>query len=269
MNDIRRFPSVFISHGAPTLAIEDGEAHRFLREYGVQIGKPSAIVVMSAHFLTSGPTVTANPSPQTIHDFGGFPHDMYQIEYPAPGDAELATRIVDLLATGGVRAQLSVDRGFDHGAWVPLSLMYPEANVPIVQLSLDPRRGTEYHHRLGELLKPLRTEGVLILGSGGATHNLSEIMPHQPEAGPPDWVSSFNEWLADAITNGRTGDLLRYREIASGAARNHPTEEHYLPLLFAMGAAGEERRRARVHHSYTYGVLSMDAYEFGDVEFDE
>lgn len=265
----QRMPAVFVSHGAPTLAIEDGPAHRFLREYGQRLGKPRAILVLSAHFSTPVATVTAGEYPETIHDFGGFPDELYGMKYPAPGDPGLAEKVVELLTAGDVSAQLTPARGLDHGAWIPLSLMYPEADVPIVQLSLDHRQGPEYHYRLGELLAPLRDEGVLIIGSGGVTHNLGELQWHGSTTVPPDWAESFNEWVANAIAAAEIGDLLGYRERAPNAVRNHPTEEHFFPLLCVLGAARNEGRRVRVHRSYTYGALSMDSYEFGGTQNDK
>lgn len=258
-----RMPSIFISHGAPTLAVSDGPSHRFLQNFGRQIGKPRAVVVLSAHFLAPVTTVTAADRPETIHDFGGFPRELYELSYPAPGDGLLAADIADRLTAAGIPAQLSPSRGFDHGAWVPMILMYPEADVPMIQVSLNPPLGAEFHYRLGAALEPLRDTGILIMGSGGATHNLRELSWQASETGPPDWADAFNEWLADAITAGRRDDLLAYRERGPYAPKNHPTEEHFFPLLCALGAGSGEQSRHRVHHSYTYGALSMDVYRFG------
>lgn len=257
-------PTVFISHGAPTLAIEDTAAHRFLRKYGECLGRPRAIVVLSAHYAADRPTVTSGLKPGTIYDFQGFPQTLYRITYPAAGDAGLADRIADLLAALGEGVTLDPIRGFDHGAWIPLVLMYPDASVPLVQVSIDPHRGAAYHLRLGELLAPLRDDGVLIIGSGGATHNLRAALRERHEQ-TPSWVIEFNEWLADTVAAGRIDDLLDYRDKAPHATENHPTEEHYFPLLCALGAAGGDGGGRRAHQSYEYGVLSMDAYEFGGV----
>lgn len=262
--NIFRMPCLFVSHGAPTLAIEEGPAHRFLREYGKQAVTPGAIVVISAHFEAPVVTVTAAQKPETIYDFRGFPDTLYKITYPAPGDPALAGKIAGLLEARDLQVVSSPTRGLDHGAWVPLFLMFPEANIPVVQVSIDPRQGAEYHYQLGKLLAPLRDEGVLIIGSGGATHNLAELNRHQADSAPPEWVASFNDWLDSAVVEGRTKDLLHYREFAPNATKNHPTEEHFFPLLCTLGAAATDRSRARVHHSYTFGVLSMDAYQFGD-----
>lgn len=259
----RKWPVVFISHGAPTLATENGAAHRFLLGYGRRLGRPKAIVVLSAHFVSRVATVTAAEFPETIHDFGGFPEELYALRYVAPGDPALAGEIAGLLQAAGIAVESSVSRGLDHGAWIPLSLMYPQADVPVVQLSIDPGRGPGYHYELGRLLAPLRAKGVMIVGSGGITHNLSLLDWQGGEETPPDWAASFNEWIADMIARSRIDELLDYRRRGPNAARNHPTEEHFFPLLCALGASDEQDRRVRVHHSYTFGSLSMDTYEFG------
>lgn len=259
-------PTLFVSHGAPTLVIDDSPARRFLEGYGNVLGKPRAILVLSAHFDAPVATVTAGASPRTIHDFWGFPQALYDITYPAPGEPTLAHRVTELLSAAGVPARLDEERGLDHGAWVPLYLMYPDADVPVIQLSIDARQGPDYHIRLGELLRPLRMSGVLIVGSGGATHNLSFALraPHDDPA--PDWVTAFREWLADAVTDDRRDELVRYRSSAPDAVRNHPTEEHFLPLLCAMGSTRPGEPRRRVHASDAHGALAMDMYLFGALE---
>ena len=258
-----RLPTIFVSHGAPTLAIEPGPAQHFLKTAGKDLGQPTSILVLSAHFEAPIATLTASAAPQTIHDFGGFPRSLYDITYPAPGNPSLAHYVSDMLSTAGVPAIVDEERGLDHGAWIPLSLMYPDANVPVVQLSIDSRKGAAHHLRLGELLRPLREEGVLIIGSGGATHNLSSAMRAPRDAPLVDWAVTFREWLAEAVESGRRDDLANYRAIAPDARRNHPTEEHFLPLLCAMGATEPDESRRRVHMSDTYGALAMDAYLFG------
>lgn len=256
-------PVLFVSHGAPTLAIADGDAHRFLKGLGRDLDPPTSILVMSAHYIEPEATLTATDTPETIHDFGNFDQALYEMRYPAPGDPALADRAVRLLNDAGVAAGTTTDRGLDHGAWIPLALMYPAADIPVIQVSLDPRQGPEYHYRLGTALSVLRDEGVLIIGSGGVTHNLGRLAWSGADQPTPDWAVAFNDWVADAIAGNRVDDLLSYRERAPHAAMNHPTEEHYFPLLFALGAADGETHRERIHHSYTYAALSMDAYRFG------
>ena len=260
---MRQLPTLFVSHGAPTLAIEPGPAHHFLQAFGKDLGRPASILVLSAHFDAPVATVTASTTPRTIYDFGGFPEALYNITYPAPGNPALAQRVSDLLKASNFRTRLDDDRGLDHGAWIPLSLMYPDADVPVVQVSIDSRQDPAYHFRLGEVLRPLRDEGVLIIGSGGATHNLSHAMRAPPDAPLVDWAESFREWLAEAIENDRRSDLADYRAIAPDAIWNHPTVEHFLPLMCAMGATEPGEPSRRVHKSDTYGALAMDAYLFG------
>lgn len=259
-------PTLFVSHGAPTLAIEPGPAHHFLKTLGEELGRPASIVVLSAHFDAPVSTITASAAPGTIYDFGGFPEALYKITYAAPGNPDLANQISELLSAANIATRLDDNRGLDHGAWVPLSLMYPDAQVPVVQVSIDSRKDPAYHFRLGELLRPLRKEGVLIVGSGGATHNLPHALRASQEAPLVDWANTFREWLAEAVENDRRSDLADYYDVAPNALRNHPTQEHFLPLLCAMGATERDEARSRIHKSDAYGALAMDMYLFGAPE---
>jgi 4,5-DOPA dioxygenase extradiol len=252
-------PTIFVSHGAPTLPLTDAPARGFLAGYGEQLGRPSAIIVVSAHWETAAPTLDIARAPETIHDFYGFPRALYEMRYAAPGDPALAGRAAALLATAGMPAQLE-PRGLDHGAWVPLMLMYPKADIPVVQLALQSHLGAAHQLRVGAALQPLREEGVLVMGSGSATHNLAEFRGAAIDTPPSDWVRSFADWVADAVKDGRTDDLVDYRRRAPNAVRNHPTEEHFLPIFTAIGAAGSGAKGRRVHQSSTYGVLAMDMY---------
>lgn len=256
-------PTLFVSHGAPTLVTDDSPTRRFLAGWGQALGRPDAIVVFSAHYETAITTVSAGARPAMIYDFGGFPAKLYEIVYPAPGDPGLAADIAGLLQAGGLTVEQDDSRGYDHGTWVPLALMYPDAGLPVVQVSLSPRLGPRYHHELGRLLAPLRERGILFIGSGSATHNLRHYFRGSAGDPTPDWAAAFNEWLADRVHAGDTDALIEYRERAPFAAENHPTEEHYLPLLCALGAAHSRPAGRRVHQDYEHGVLSMDAYEFG------
>ena len=256
------FPSLFVTHGAPSLALENGPAHRFLKGFGTQLGRPDAIVAVSAHWEAPVASLTAGSRPETIHDFRGFPPALDEIVYPAPGAPELAERLGRLLAEAGIATELDADRGLDHGAWVPLVLMYPQADIPVLQLSIDPAKGPDDHRKLGELIRPLRDDGVLMMATGSVTHNLREMSWGDHDAPAPAWVAAFAEWVAAAIAEGRTEDLLNYRNVAPHAVRNHPTEEHFLPLFTAIGAGRPGTRGQRVHHSYTYGTLAMDVYAF-------
>lgn len=257
-----RFPALFISHGAPTLALEPGATRGFLAQLGAGLGRPKAIIVMSAHWETTAPAISAAPRPETIHDFYGFPEALYRMRYPAPGAPALARQAVQLFAGAGLSAAAVPDRGLDHGAWVPLLLMYPDADIPVAQVAVQTQLGPAHHLRLGEALRPLRDEGVLIMGSGSATHNLREFGGHRYDSPPPAWVSEFNEWLAGALAAGRTADLLDYRRLAPQAVRNHPTEEHLLPLFAAYGAGMPGIQPQHIHTGYTYGVIGMDAWRF-------
>lgn len=259
------FPTLFVSHGAPNLILHNVPARRFLERYGAEVGRPKAILVASAHFETEAPCLTADERPETIHDFGGFEPELYRMTYPAPGAPDLAARAAELLTEAGLPAGLAHSRGLDHGAWVPLKLLYPGADIPVVELSVQPRRGAEHHLRVGRALAPLRRDGVLVIGSGVLTHNLSEFFRggYAEDAPAPDWVAEFGEWMRDRIETGAVDELAAYRSRAPHAQRNHPSEEHILPLFVAMGAAGAAARGRRVHSSYSHGVLQMDAYAFG------
>ncbi len=256
-------PTLFISHGAPTVAIDNSEARTFLESLGRTLGRPAAIVVVSAHWeVEGGVLVTGAARPDTIHDFGPFDRRLYEMRYPAPGAPDLAADIAASINDAGLRARLDERRGYDHGAWIPLTLMYPDADVPVVEVSIDPTLGPDHHLRLGQALAPLRGRNVLVIGSGSLTHNLYEFRHHAADDPAPDWVAAFGDWMATAIEQGRQDDLLQYRTVAPEAERNHPTDEHLLPLFSAIGAAGPELKGERIHHSHRYGVIAMDAYAF-------
>lgn len=258
-------PVLFLSHGSPMLALEPSPAHRFLRELGRSLPRPDAVVVVSAHWETAVPTANAVTVNETIHDFRGFPAALYNLRYPAPGAPELAARIVDLAAAAGLRAAQDTERGLDHGAWVPLLLLWPEHDIPVVQVSVQTHLGPGHHLQLGRALQPLRAENVLVIGSGSMTHNLGEIQGWSEQGdvlAEPDWVTGFAEWIDAAILDRRVCDLLAYRRIAPFAVRNHPSEEHLLPLFAALGAAGADFTATRLHRSTEYRVLRMDAYRF-------
>jgi 4,5-DOPA dioxygenase extradiol len=183
-----------------------------------------------------------------------------EIRYPAPGDPALAARVAALLENAGFTAGVDRSRGLDHGAWVPLKLMHPAADIPVLQVSVQSGRGPDHHLGVGEALRPLREEGVLILGSGGATHNLREFGNHALDAAPADYAQTFENWLVECVLAGRRDALVDYRRQGPSAARNHPTAEHFLPLFVALGAAGEGARGRALHRAFNYGVLSMAAF---------
>jgi 4,5-DOPA dioxygenase extradiol len=255
-------PSLFLSHGAPTLPLTDTPARAYLSELGGMLARPKAILVISAHWETAIPTVSAVERNDTIHDFGGFPRALYELQYPAAGSPQVAARVSGLLRASGFDCKIDRRRGLDHGAWVPLLLMYPQADIPVLQLSIQPHLGTRHHLAVGRALAPLRSEGVLIIGSGSMTHDLSEFRGHGPNDPAPDWVNGFANWFHSSLTSGATDDLLDYRRKAPFAIKNHPTEEHLLPLYAALGAAGAQARTERLHASSTYSILRMDVYAF-------
>ena len=258
----RILPSVFLSHGAPTLPLTNTPARAFLQELGDKLPGPKAILVISAHWGTAVPTVSAVEHNETIHDFGGFPRVLCELQYPAAGAPSVAARVSELLRASGLECKIDHRRGLDHGAWVPLLLMYPQVDIPVLQLSIQPHLGTRHHLAMGRALAPLRKEGVLIIGSGSMTHDLSEFRGHGPNDPAPNWVNSFANWIHASLTIGAIDDLLDYRHRAPFATKNHPTEEHLLPLYSALGAAGAQPRTERLHASSTYGILRMDVYAF-------
>ncbi|MDA7085828.1 class III extradiol ring-cleavage dioxygenase [Pseudomonas sp. SA3-5] len=252
-------PSLYISHGSPMLALEPGASGQALARLAATLPRPRAILVVSAHWESSMLRVTSATQPETWHDFGGFPPQLYQLQYPTPGNPPLAAQIVQLLGTAGLRAQLDPERPFDHGAWVPLSLMYPAADIPLVQLSLPRHQGPELQTRIGRALAGLRAQGVLLIGSGSITHNLGELDWHAgPEQIEP-WAQEFRDWMVARLAADDEAALHDYRQRAPAAVRNHPSDEHLLPLFFARGAGG----RFKVEHSgFTLGALGMDIYSF-------
>ena len=253
-------PTLFVSHGAPTLPLDPGPTAPFLRDLGARLGRPRGIVCASAHWDTRSPRVTGATTPDTLHDFGGFPEELYALRYPAPGDAALAQRVVELLGASGRPAAVDPKRGLDHGAWVPLMLVFPGADVPVVQLSIQSHFDARHHLEIGRALAPLRAEGILILGSGGAVHNLGTFGQLPLDGATPPWARAFDEWLRAAVEEGRVDDLLAWTERAPDPARNHPTTDHFMPLFVPLGASGRPGRR--VHAAFTYGTFSMAAFEW-------
>lgn len=250
-------PTLFVSHGAPNLVLGDLPVKRFLATLA-DGRKPRAIVCVSAHWLTRDVSVDVSPQPRTIHDFSGFEAELYRMRYAAPGAVELATEIADTLASAGTKVRRE-ERGLDHGAWIPLMLAFADAQVPVTQISLQPSRRPQDHYELGLALRDLRRKGVLVIGSGGATHNLGELGPGDVL---PTWAAEFDTWLDERARAGDAKALGDYRTLAPHAARNHPTEDHYLPLLVALGASGEGAKGKTIHASAAYGSLSLRAFEF-------
>jgi 4,5-DOPA dioxygenase extradiol len=259
--------SLFVSHGSPTLPLDDVPARAFLRGLGAALPKPRAIVAISAHTVARGVRVGSAPRMHAVHDFGGFPDELYRLRYDAPGDPALATRVAARLREAGIAplGEVTID-GLDHGIWVPLSQMYPEADVPVVVVSLDARMDAAMHVAIGRALRGFDAEGVLVFASGSVTHNLRDVFAGGREIGAPPapYAVEFTDWVGARIAAGDTGGLARW-DAAPHARRAHPTAEHFVPLLVAAGAGGAG---GTLHESFTFGVLGMHAYRFEPVAAD-
>jgi 4,5-DOPA dioxygenase extradiol len=256
-----RLPTLFISHGAPTFAIEPGLAGPRLTALGRALPRPRAVLVVSPHWMTPSPRVGLVARPQTIHDFGGFDPALYEISYPVDGHPELARRALALLDDAGWAPQPDERRGLDHGAWVPLRHLYPAADVPAFQVSLPSRLDGDSAWAFGTALAPLAAEGVLIVGSGSLTHNLAEF--RSGPGGNESYAGEFAAWVRDAVATGNSDRLRQTLGLAPHAQRAHPTTEHFWPLLVAAGAAASALPATVIEGGITHGVLSMDAFVFG------
>jgi len=260
-------PSLFLSHGSPMIALQPGAAGAFMQRLGPALdaafGRPRAIVVASAHSLAREPMLMAAPQHTTVHDFGGFPDALYQLQYNAPGAPELAQQVAQHVRDAGLPVHVVPEGGLDHGIWIPLRFAYPDANVPVLPLAFPPDASPAQLFALGRALAPLRAQQVLVIGSGSITHNLRLAM-RQTNADAPEMPQSaaFRRWFAERSAALDHDALLHYRERAPHAAAMHPTDEHLLPWYVAAGA-GAEGPIVRVHDSVTMGCLGMDAYAFG------
>jgi 4,5-DOPA dioxygenase extradiol len=259
---LTKFPSLFISHGSPMTVIEDSRARRYLSGLGEKIGRPEAILIASAHWEYPVLAMTTAKRLDTIHDFGGFPQALFDCRYEPPGIGEFAEKISRSLSDAGLELHADPRRGIDHGGWSPLILMYPEADIPTAQISIETARGPAHQLAVGKALAGLRGEGVLIIGSGSMTHNLRSLIRSEPDCRGADWAIEFSEWVAGALADSRVDDLLNWKAKAPHARYAHPTDEHFLPLFTALGAGGSDAVAERLHSSYSYGSLSMDCYAF-------
>jgi len=263
-------PALFISHGAPLFAVDAGESGPALTRAGEALKAEGlrGVVIMSPHWMARTPAVMTNPAPETWHDFGGFPPALYQLQYPAPGDPALAAEVIALLAQAGIDAQGDAKRPLDHGAWVPLMHLLPGATVPVVQVALPQHYGPAQVYAMGRALRSLRARGVLVVGSGSMTHNLSEFFGGQREPAP--YVVDFSRWIETALDHGNLKALLDYRREAPHAQRAHPSEDHFLPIFFALGAAGfgeaadsaggAPSKPDYLTREVMYGILAMDSF---------
>jgi 4,5-DOPA dioxygenase extradiol len=263
MTASRPAPAVFVAHGSPMLGIAAGEYGDTLRRFAERFPRPAAIVIVSAHWEAPGPIrVNGAPCPSLIYDFGGFPPALYGLTYPAPGSPDIAEQALTLLADAGLGAAHEERRGWDHGVWIPLRLLYPEADVPVVEVSLPLPRDPNMVLRMGEALAPLRRRGALLLGSGGIVHNL-RLARLDRENGPVDeWARAFDAWVRERIERRETADLAAYRALAPAADRAVPESEHFDPLLFAVGAADLGDQPEEIASGFQYSNLSLSSYAF-------
>ena len=255
-------PTLFLSHGSPMHALEPGAVRGVWESLGRDLPRPKAILIASAHWETALPAVTSSTKPETIHDFYGFPKPLYEIQYPAPGAPEVALMVVGLLQKNGFKAVADPQRGLDHGAWSPLLYMYPKADIPVVQLSLQTELGPRHHLALGRALAPLSDEGVLVLGSGHMTHNLRERIRDENAGAAAAYAHEFQQWVKEKIEARDFDSLVNYRELNPHGVRAHPTDEHFLPLFMALGAASRDYEAKRLYDKVEMGSLAMDAYRF-------
>lgn len=254
-------PVLFISHGAPTFATEPGVLGPKLTALGEYLQGMAAVLVISPHWQTEQVTVMTTAAPQTIHDFGGFPPQLYRLQYAVAGHPALAANAASLLADAGFEVRHDPQRGLDHGAWVPLRYLFPQARTPVFQISLPVDLDTADAVKLGKALAPLRERGVLLVGSGSVTHNLYEF--RQDAAEEAAYAKEFTQWVRDAVVTRDVGRLADYRLQAPHALRAHPSEEHFLPLLVAAGASAGTDVVEVIEGGMTYGVLSMESYLWG------
>jgi len=241
-------------------ALQPGPAGEAWKALGRRLPRPKAILIASAHWETNLPMLTGSEKPETIHDFYNFPEPLYRLRYPSPGAPEVARRAQALLKDAGITAGIDGCRGLDHGAWSPLLYMYPDADIPVVQISVQPELGPRHHVAVGNSLRSLSNEGVLIIGSGHMTHNLRDWSRGQ--GAPAPYAKEFQAWVFDKLNRKDVDTLVDYRSASPHGVRAHPTDEHFLPLFFALGAAAEKAKPERVYDAIDAGVLAMDAYVF-------
>ncbi|OIK11335.1 dioxygenase [Bacillus sp. MUM 116] len=257
-------PSLFIAHGAPLLAIENNEYTQFITQLGQSMPRPKAIVVFSAHWESNVQKVSEVDTYSTIYDFGGFDPALYTIQYPAKGQLETAKEIEELFTQNGVPFQIETTRGLDHGSWVVLRLLYPNADIPVIAMSVNPNLTPEEQYKIGQSLAALREKDILIIGSGGTVHNLRAVK--WADNGQVDsWALEFDEWLAFHLKNWDVDTLFNYEKLAPNAPYAVPPygNEHFVPLFYALGAADDTKKAELLHRSFRYGNLSHSVWQFG------
>lgn len=257
-----RWPTLFVSHGSPMLAVEPGRTGPALAAWAAaQPERPTGVLVVSPHWMEQGLALSTRTQQQAWHDFGGFPPELYELEYASPGAPELAQTTAELLAIAGWPVLGDGRRPLDHGAWVPLRYLYPDADLPVLQLSLDAGRDAAAQYALGQALAPLRDQGVLIIGSGSLTHNLRDTS-RQADAPVPPYVRAFQSWFTEKLAAGDLDALLDWQRLAPHAQQAHPHDDHLMPLYVALGAGGTQPA-LRLNDEITYAALAMDAWQFG------
>ncbi len=256
-------PSLFIAHGAPLLAIEENEYTQFLRNVSKKLSQPKAVVIFSAHFVANVQVISDVSEYETIYDFYGFPEALYQIQYPAKGDPRIVQEIKQLLFQHEITFTIDTTRGLDHGAWVILRLLYPNADIPVISMSVNPHTTPEQQYQIGKSLEALREQDVLVITSGGTVHNLG-LVDWQEDA-RNDWAVQFDQWLENHIELWDLDSLYQYHTLAPNAKLAVPPlgTEHFIPLFYAMGVADSTRKATLLHRSYRYGNLSHSIWQFG------
>ncbi|RMG20857.1 MAG: dioxygenase [Methanobacteriota archaeon] len=257
-------PSIFISHGSPMEAVEWGQYQENLRKFAKEIGKPEAIVSVSAHWQYYQPVlITSNAIQNTIHDFYGFPEQLYLLKYEAPGNPSLAHRISEILTNSGIETRLTDEWGLDHGTWVPLRIMFPEADIPVLQISIPIPRSSKDLNIIGRVLYQLRKEKIMLMGSGGITHNLrlamQNVMMNKPNVKPDNWAEEFDSWIKERLEEGKFEDILHAQKhpLFNVAA---PTTEHFDPVHFILGSLDSKEGIRQIHEEIKFGNLSMRSF---------
>jgi 4,5-DOPA dioxygenase extradiol len=258
-------PSLFIAHGAPLLAIENNEYTQFVNQLGKEFPKPKAVVLFSAHWEAPNQKVSLVEEYETIYDFGGFPEDLYRIQYPANGDKDLTEEIKDLLGKQGIPFEVDTKRGLDHGAWVVLRMLYPNADIPVISMSVNQQLTPQQQYEIGKSLSALREKDILIIGSGGTVHNLRAVNWGKDGKENEQWAVDFDQWLENHLNNWDTESLFNYYSLAPNAEVAVPAygKEHFIPLFYAMGAGDDIKQAKLLHRSYRYGNLSHSVWQFG------
>ena len=256
------FPTLFVGHGSPMISIQNNRYTKAWKEIGERLSKPSAILMVSAHWYVSETAVTVGTSPRTIYDFYGFPDELYQIQYPAPGDPALAQRVKELLSP--INVEQDDNWGLDHGAWAVLKHMYPNADIPVVQISINSNAPAQLHYDIGQKLTELRNENVMIIGSGNIAHNLRKYTGDDSTANPLVWAQRFEDKVKELTISKDHKSLIEFENLGSDAALSIPTPEHFLPLLYVLGASLPNDKISFPIDGVIGGSISMLAIEFGN-----